>query len=238
MLGLQLQLIGPPVGNVQASLPFSLPFYLQALVASSPCSLTCYHSWARAPCQQPQRCTSHSTAGGDNAAGDAAGSNSSGIQAQTRCMSTTSIREELGSGSALGTIAAHGPDTAQQPRDPAERRQSLLAGTGQRFYDTVRVDPHPDGSSSSSGGSHEGSYQLLLHKYPIKTPAKHILMLPTKSLALAVAAEWEWLPTGRPAPHQMPLTGLACTAIDQPKDKAKVVEHLLKYVHTDGACIR
>ncbi|WIA17315.1 hypothetical protein OEZ85_014180 [Tetradesmus obliquus] len=31
---------------------------------------------------------------------------------------------------------------------------------------------------------------------------------------------------------------LAATATDQPKEKSKVVEHLLKYVHTDGACIR
>lgn len=148
--------------------------------------------------------------------------------------SSSSLRSELGSGSALGTMQGTG-------QDPAQRRQSLLAH-GKRFYDTVTVQPCqiPAGqpASSSSRSSSRQGYQLLLRKYPVKTPAKQVLVLPTLSLALAVAAEWEWLPTGKPAPHKMPLTGLACTAIDQPKEPAKVIEHLLKYVHTDGACIR
>jgi chaperone required for assembly of F1-ATPase len=126
-------------------------------------------------------------------------------------------------------------------QDPAQRRQSLLSH-GKRFYDTVTIQPCqiPAGqpASSSSRSSNQQGYQLLLRKYPVKTPAKQVLVLPTLSLALAVAAEWEWLPSGKPAPHKMPLTGLACTAIDQPKEPAKVIEHLLKYVHTDGACIR
>lgn len=37
-----------------------------------------------------------------------------------------------------------------------------------------------------------GGFQLLLNKYAIKTPGKHLLVLPTHALALAVAAEWEW----------------------------------------------
>jgi chaperone required for assembly of F1-ATPase len=129
----------------------------------------------------------------------------------------------------------------QNSSDIARRRESLLSH-GKRFYETVQVQPchipadHPPSSSSSSGTGH--GYQLLLRKCPVKTPAKKVLVLPTLSLALAVAAEWEWLPSGKPAPHRMPLTGLACTAIDQPKEPAKVIEHLMKYVHTDGACIR
>jgi chaperone required for assembly of F1-ATPase len=74
----------------------------------------------------------------------------------------------------------------------------------------------PDDYNPSRG------YQLLLRKYPIKTPAKKLLVLPTRSLALAVAAEWEWLPKGKPVPHLMPLMSLAATAIDQPKEKSKV----------------
>jgi ATP synthase F1 complex assembly factor 2 len=74
----------------------------------------------------------------------------------------------------------------------------------------------PDSDFPSKG------YQLLLRKYPIKTPAKKLLVLPTRSLALAVAAEWEWLPKGRPVPHLMPLMSLAATAIDQPREKPKV----------------
>lgn len=142
-----------------------------------------------------------------------------------------SLRSDLGSGSALGSVQSQEADSSN---DTAARRASLLSNSGTRFYDTVQVQPcpTPTGSSASPG------YQLLLRKYPVKTPAKNIMVLPTLSLALAVAAEWEWLPSGKPAPHKMPLTGLACTAIDQPKEPARVIEHLLKYVHTDGACIR
>lgn len=151
----------------------------------------------------------------------------------------SSLRADLGSGSALGSMGVH-----QAESDTAKRRKSLLTKSG-RFYETVNVAPYtsPDGSQQQqqhqeqAGGSSSG-YQLLLRKYPIKTPAKNVLVLPTYSLALAVAAEWEWLPTGKPVPHLMPLTSLAATAIDQPKERSRVIEHLLKYVHTDGACIR
>lgn len=150
--------------------------------------------------------------------------------------SSSNLRSDLGSGTALGTM--QGFD--QGSSDTALRRQSLLSN-GKRFYDTVQVQPCPlpaDQPRSALSSNARQGYQLLLRKHTIKTPAKNVLVLPTLSLALAVAAEWECLPTGKPAPHRMPLTGLACTAIDQPKEPAKVIEHLLKYVHTDGACIR
>jgi ATP synthase F1 complex assembly factor 2 len=91
---------------------------------------------------------------------------------------------------------------------------------------------------SNPCGSIVSGYQLLLRNYPVKTPAQHSLVLPTRSLALAVAAEWEWLPSGKPVAHVMPLMGLAATAIDQPKPREKVIDHLLKYVHTDAALVR
>lgn len=36
----------------------------------------------------------------------------------------------------------------------------------------------------------------------------------------------------------MPLMGLAATAIDQPQPRARVIEHVSKYLHTDSACCR
>ncbi|MEW5299964.1 MAG: hypothetical protein WDW38_002795 [Sanguina aurantia] len=83
-----------------------------------------------------------------------------------------------------------------------------------------------------------GGFQLLLNKYAIKTPGKRLLVLPTHSLALAVAAEWEWQDKGKPQMHSMPLMSLAATALDQPKPRDKVVETLLKYIHTDTTCCR
>lgn len=38
--------------------------------------------------------------------------------------------------------------------------------------------------------------------------------------------------------HAMPLTSLAATALDEPKPRQRVVDDLLKYVHTDAACVR
>lgn len=119
---------------------------------------------------------------------------------------------------------------------------SLLNLSG-RFYDTVTIAPYNPAQlqqQETSGQTHSSptGFKLLLRKYPVKTPSQNLLVLPTYSLALAVAAEWEWLPKGKPIPHMMPLTSLAATATDQPRDRQKVIEHLLKYVHTDGACIR
>jgi hypothetical protein len=154
---------------------------------------------------------------------------------QQAAASPSSLRSDLGSAIALGSVGS----SQQNSSDIARRRESLLSH-GKRFYETVQVQPcqipadHPPSSSSGTGHG----YQLLLRKYPVRTPAKKVLVLPTLSLALAVAAEWEWLPSGKPAPHRMPLTGLACTAIDQPKEPERVIEHLMKYVHTDGACVR
>lgn len=150
------------------------------------------------------------------------------------------MRADLGSSTALGAIPT--PGQQRSDSDIAKRRESLLTQSG-RFYETVVVAPYvPKAGSQQQQGSEADfpgrGFQLLLRKYPIKTPAKKLLVLPTRSLALAVAAEWEWLPKGKPVPHLMPLMSLAATATDQPKEKSKVVEHLLKYVHTDGACIR
>jgi chaperone required for assembly of F1-ATPase len=39
----------------------------------------------------------------------------------------------------------------------------------------------------------QAGYNLVLTKNPLKTPASNVLVLPTYALALAVAAEWEWL---------------------------------------------
>jgi hypothetical protein len=167
----------------------------------------------------------------------------------------SSLRQELGSGAALGDVQTPAAEAATPPLTAGNkassssssssssteaRRLSLLSKDGKRFYDTVVVEQVPPaaGSSSSSSSSGGGGYQLLLRNVPVKTPAKRLLLLPNLSMALAVAAEWEWLPGGKPTPHLMPLTGLACTAIDQPKEAPKVIEHLMKYVHTDAACIR
>ena len=87
-----------------------------------------------------------------------------------------------------------------------------------RFYQNATY--RPDGT-------------ILLDEKPVNTPAKHRLQLPHKSLAKAVAAEWQ-------AQQEiidkttMPLTGMACLAIDiaLPRRNELIVE-LLEYGETD-----
>ena len=54
----------------------------------------------------------------------------------------------------------------------------------QRFYNTVEV--------RSRAVDGQMGYTLYLGRYPIKTPGRNLLVLPTLPLALAIAAEWEW----------------------------------------------
>lgn len=84
----------------------------------------------------------------------------------------------------------------------------------------------------------QGGFQVLIDGLPLRTPGKKVFELPTEALAQAIAAEWEWQKGKRPLSLSMPLTGLAATAIDQPKPRDMVVDHLLKYLHTDVTIVR
>ena len=83
----------------------------------------------------------------------------------------------------------------------------------------------------------QGGYQVLLDHRLLKTPAKRPLTLPSRALALAVAAEWEQQ-ARRIQPFTMPLMSLAATAIDQPKPREEVVDMMLEYLHTDSVLCR
>jgi ATP synthase F1 complex assembly factor 2 len=78
----------------------------------------------------------------------------------------------------------------------------------------------------------------MLDARPLRTPGRNPVIVPTEALAWALAAEWEWLPNGKPVMHLMPLMGLAATALDQPKPRGRVIDDLLKYATTDAACVR
>lgn len=48
----------------------------------------------------------------------------------------------------------------------------------------------------------------------VKTPAKKVLVAPTRALASAIAAEWEFQDDRLVRPFTMPLMALTSTAID------------------------
>lgn len=70
-----------------------------------------------------------------------------------------------------------------------------------RFYKQVSI------AKADSG------YEIRLDDRPIRTPAKATLLLPTQSLADAIAAEWN-AQTDKIDPQSMPMTGLSNAAID------------------------
>ena len=98
-----------------------------------------------------------------------------------------------------------------------------------RFYKETGV------AAGDSGG-----WQVLLDGKPMRTPAKAVLVVPTRALAEAIAAEWaDVAPEAELKPTQLPLTRLAATGIDRvTTQRAKVIEDTAKYGASDLLCYR
>ena len=77
---------------------------------------------------------------------------------------------------------------------------------------------------------------MLLDGRPIRTPARTELVVPTRALAEAVAAEWN-AQGPKIEPASMPMLQLANTAIDRvAPDPARVVAETVAYAETDLIC--
>ena len=74
---------------------------------------------------------------------------------------------------------------------------------------------------------------ILLDARLVKTPGRMTLQLPTPQLAEAVADEWRAVGDDI-KPHEMPLTGLANSAVERPP----TAEALAVYGETDVLCYR
>jgi chaperone required for assembly of F1-ATPase len=81
-------------------------------------------------------------------------------------------------------------------------------------------------------------FAVRLDGRAVKTPAGKVLVVPTRALAEAVAAEWAAQgETVRPA--DMPLTQLAATALDRiGPERDAILAQLLAYAGTDLLCHR
>jgi chaperone required for assembly of F1-ATPase len=79
---------------------------------------------------------------------------------------------------------------------------------------------------------------VRLDARPLRTPGKALLVVPTESLAQAIAEEWG--AAGETVDRRaMPLTGLANAAIDQvTPDRLTFAAGLAKYAEADLACYR
>jgi chaperone required for assembly of F1-ATPase len=107
------------------------------------------------------------------------------------------------------------------PDPVAAARKGMRPPPRKRFYKEVSV------------GEEAGGHAVLLDGKRAKTPARHPLVLPTRALAAAVAAEW----AAQEAvidPARMPLTRLANLAIDRVTDESgEVADEIVRYAGSD-----
>lgn len=84
----------------------------------------------------------------------------------------------------------------------------------------------------------EGGFVVTLDGRGIKTPAKAPLLLPTRAMATAIAAEWD-AQVEKIDPRTMPTTRSANAAIDKvSRQFDEVAEMLLEYGDSDLLCYR
>jgi chaperone required for assembly of F1-ATPase len=85
---------------------------------------------------------------------------------------------------------------------------------------------------------HSGGFGVSLDGRPIRTPGRTLLLLPTRALAEAVAAEWQ-AQKAQVRPHTMPLMQLAGTVVDHlPANRCGVEAAVLRFAETDSVCYR
>jgi len=83
-----------------------------------------------------------------------------------------------------------------------------------------------------------GGHGVTLDGRLVKTPGKHDLIVPSLSLAAAVAAEWD-AQQGEILRERMPLTRLAATTIDRNSTQREaIVRQVAHYAGTDLVCYR
>jgi chaperone required for assembly of F1-ATPase len=86
----------------------------------------------------------------------------------------------------------------------------------------------------------DGGHRILLDGRPMRTPAKAVLVVPTRALAEAIAAEWGAVPDKADINvSHLPLTRLAATGLDRvTSQRARVIEDTAKYAGSDMLCYR
>ncbi len=97
-----------------------------------------------------------------------------------------------------------------------------------RFYKNVTVQKRGTG------------FVVVLDDRPLNTPNKQLCTVPTESLAQSICAEWQAVPIdGQVVLRDMPMTGLAFTAIDTVLPHIDHIrKSLIAYADTDVICYR
>lgn len=102
----------------------------------------------------------------------------------------------------------------------------MSLNTLRRFYDAATAAESEDG------------FVVHLDGRPVRTPGGRFLLLPSRPLAEAIAAEWQaQVETVKPA--TMPLTQLSSTALDRVgPERETITGYLMAYAGTDLLCYR
>lgn len=97
-----------------------------------------------------------------------------------------------------------------------------------RFYKETSID------------TTDAGFRVLLDGKPMRTPVKSVLVVPTRPLAEAIAAEWDGVPDkGEINAALLPLTRLAATGLDRVATRrAEVISDTAKYAGSDLLCYR
>ncbi len=102
----------------------------------------------------------------------------------------------------------------------------MSAWKAKRFWKEVNVVPA------------DGGYTVHLDNRPVRTPAKAALVVPTRTMAQEIAAEWD-AQEGQIAPATMPTTRSANAAIDKVTHQhAEVADLIAAYGDADLTCYR
>lgn len=102
-----------------------------------------------------------------------------------------------------------------------------MSWAARRFYKKVSVE------SDAKGG-----FAVALDSRNVKTPAGGPLLAPTRSLAQAIAEEWD-AQGEKVDPLSMPLMRLLCTAIDRVSpNREPVIDQVVAFAATDLVCYR
>ncbi|XP_062508283.1 ATP synthase mitochondrial F1 complex assembly factor 2-like isoform X1 [Corticium candelabrum] len=104
---------------------------------------------------------------------------------------------------------------------------NLSTAALKRFYENVGIRKTSEG------------YAVALDGRVVKTPLRNELLVPSESLAVAIAAEWDaqW---EKIQPSGMHLTSLCMTAIDKLSETTREsqVSDILPFLQTDCSCFR
>lgn len=112
---------------------------------------------------------------------------------------------------------------------------SLLCRHSKRFFPAKRKRFYKDVGIVNFGGN----FEVCLDQRKLKTPLGKVFAVPNEALAVAVATEWDSQRT-EINQHEMHLTGLCNTVLDNPSHKtvASVATEVMEFLENDTLCYR